>query len=86
MPNGKPGDHPYTDILYRLRRVYSARIDDLVREVAALSDDRGQRDLADLLILEYNEFERPDLAKLERTLLGLRARLREDASRRGWEP
>lgn len=86
MPNGKPGDHPYTDIIHRLRRVYSPRIDDLVREVATLSNDRGQRDLADLLMREYNDFARPDLGKLERTLLDLRDRLREDATRRGWEP
>ena len=85
MPNGKPGDHPYTDILHRLRPVCSPKIDDLVREVATLSDDRGRRDLADLLMREYNEFTGPDLARLERTLLDLRDRLREDAARRGWE-
>jgi hypothetical protein len=43
MPNGKPGDHPYTDIVIHGRDVY-------------LSDDKTQRKLADLLFSEYNEF------------------------------
>jgi hypothetical protein len=38
MPNGKPGDHPYTDIVIHGRDVY-------------LSDDKTQRKLADLLEL-----------------------------------
>lgn len=83
MPNGKPGDHPYTDILHELRPVYTSSIDDLVREVASLSDERGRRELADMLMLEYNEFERPDLMKLERTLLELRDRVRPKATDQG---
>ena len=85
MPNGKPGDHPYTDIMHELRRVYSPEIDALVREVAQLSDDRGRRELAAMLMRDYNDMERPDLRKLERTLVGLRDRLRQEATRRGWE-
>lgn len=37
MPNGKPGDHPLTDILVYGRDVYSARVAALVREIAAIA-------------------------------------------------
>ncbi len=36
MVNGKPGDHPITDILYWKREVYSAETDELIRSIAAL--------------------------------------------------
>lgn len=36
MANGKPGDHPITDILYWKLQVYSAETDTLVRTIAAL--------------------------------------------------
>ena len=36
MANGKPGDHPYTDIVVHGRRVYSELADDLVRRIADL--------------------------------------------------
>lgn len=38
MPNGKPGDHPLTDIIIYGRRVYSERADALVREIVELGD------------------------------------------------
>ena len=85
MPNGKPGDHPYTDIIVHGRRVYSKAIDRLVREVAELSDERGQRELGDMLLFEYNEFSKPDLPKLERVLSERRDLLRREATERGWE-
>jgi hypothetical protein len=77
MPNGKPGDHPYTDIVIHGRDVYSPRAAALIREIAKLVDDRARRKLADMLFLEYNEFETPDVAKLERVLTGMR----DDAKR-----
>ena len=85
MPNGKPGDHPYTDIIVHKRRVYSKVIDRLVREVAELSDERGRRELGDMLFIEYNEFSKPDLARLERVLSERRDQLRSDGAERGWE-
>jgi hypothetical protein len=85
MPNGKPGDHPYTDIMVHGRRVYSKAVDRLVREVAELSDERGRRELGDMLLFEYNEFAKPDLAKLERILSERRDQLRREATERGWE-
>jgi hypothetical protein len=37
MPNGRPGDHPYTDIVHHGEGVYSDAVDDLVQKVAELS-------------------------------------------------
>jgi uroporphyrinogen-III synthase len=82
MANGKPGDHPLTDILAYGIEVYGPEVDDLVREVAAMSDDRGTRELGDLLLgrrgPESAEVLRPRLAQR-------REELRTDAKERGWE-
>ena len=90
MPNGKPGDHPYTDIIIHGLRVYSEAIDRLVREIAELADERGRRELGDMLYLEYNsseynEISKSDLTKLERVLSQRRDQLRREATERGWE-
>lgn len=85
MPNGKPGDHPYTDIVVHRLPTYSDFADSLVREIATLADERTRRDLADLLLGRFNLFDEPDVAELERTLTGLRDRLRREARERGWE-
>jgi hypothetical protein len=85
MPNGKPGDHPYTDIVTYGRDVYSPRAASLVREIAKLSDDKAQRKLADLLNSEYNEYHRPDVRKLEAVLTEMRDKALQDARERGFE-
>jgi len=85
MPNGKPGDHPYTDIVVHRRNVYSKLAADLVREIASLVDEKSRGQLADLLFSKYNEFERPDVGKLERLLTEMRDKARSDAKDRGFE-
>ena len=40
MPNGKPGDHPLTDILNYGQTVYGPEIDDLVRKIASFASRR----------------------------------------------
>lgn len=85
MPNGKPGDHPYTDIVIHGRDVYSPRADSLIREVAALSDEKARRDLADRLFSEFNEYRNPDVSKLERVLTELRDRLKQEARNREFD-
>jgi hypothetical protein len=85
MPNGKIGDHPYTDIIVHGRRTYSSRADELIREIASLADEKTRRELADLLLFEYNELSKPNVAKLERYLTDLRDRLLQDARSRGFE-
>ena len=85
MVNGKPGDHPWTDITVHRRRVYSAVADDLVREIAEIATDAERRALADRLLSEYNAFFNPDVSRLERELTELRDRLQKRARERGWE-
>jgi hypothetical protein len=82
MPNGKPGDHPITDILVHHRHVYSETADALVREIASLG---GKDEIADMLLSEYNEYSKPDVTKLERVLTEIRDRCLRDARDRGWE-
>jgi hypothetical protein len=82
MPNGKPGDHPITDILIHHRRVYSERADALVREIASLG---GEDEIANMLLTEYNAYARSDVPKLERVLTEIRDRRLRDARERGWE-
>ena len=85
MPNGKVGDHPYTDIVIHGRAVYSHVADALVREIASLSDDRTHRELQDRLMREFNEYHNPDVKKLERVLTEWRDRLKTEARGRGFE-
>jgi hypothetical protein len=85
VPNGKIGDHPYTDIVIHGRAVYSAVADDLVRQIAALADDKNRQALEDLLLGEYNEYSRPNVPRLERVLTDLRDRLLDEARTRGFE-
>ena len=33
MPNGKPGDHPLTDIVVHNARLFGAEIDDKIRQI-----------------------------------------------------
>jgi len=40
MPNGKPGDHPLTDILVHRLRTYGYEADELVRKIAEISSRR----------------------------------------------
>jgi hypothetical protein len=85
MPNGKPGDHPFTDIVIHGRDVYSSTAASLVREISRLSDDKGRRELADMLFGNYNEYSHPDVKGLERDLTDIRDRLLRDARARGFE-
>jgi hypothetical protein len=40
MANGKPGDHPLTDVLHHKLQVYSRETDELIRKIAALCSSR----------------------------------------------
>ncbi len=40
MPNGKPDDHPLTDIFTHGLEVYGKEIDDLIRKIGKLSSGR----------------------------------------------
>jgi hypothetical protein len=43
------------------RDAYSVRAANLVQEIANLSSEKGNRERADLLFTEYNEFNKPDV-------------------------
>ena len=85
MREGKPGDHPYTDIVVHRRDVYSPGVANLVRELAKLLDDKARRRLEDLLFFEYSEFNRPGVTKLEAVLTEMRDKALREARERGWE-
>ncbi|HEU5169024.1 MAG TPA: hypothetical protein VFU46_00730 [Gemmatimonadales bacterium] len=74
MPDGKPGDHPLTDIVVHRRPVYSPTVDALVRDIVELG---GRGEIADLLLVEHNKPGRPDLSSLEAILRSVRDRLRQ---------
>jgi hypothetical protein len=40
MPNGKPGDHPLTDIFVHKAEVYGPEADELIRKIAALCSQK----------------------------------------------
>ena len=40
MPNGKPGDHPLTDIFVHKMNVYGQEADDLIRKIRGLCSRR----------------------------------------------
>ena len=67
------------------REIFSELVRSLVREIALLADDRTRRELADMLLRDFNEFANPDVSKLERTLTQIRDGLRREARERGYE-
>jgi hypothetical protein len=86
MPNGKPGDHPLTDIVIHGRRVYSEAADTLVRAIVKLTSREERDRLADLLFQEYNDVDNPHVAELELRLTAMLAELEASARTRGWKP
>jgi hypothetical protein len=82
--NGKPHDHPFTDIVVHRRDVYSPRAANLVREIDKLCDDKTRDKLADLLF-EYNDFANRDVKKLEAVLTEMRDKALQEARERGFE-
>lgn len=85
MPNGTPGDGPYTDIAVHGIDVYSSHVSALVREIACLADDRTRRVILEGLFSKYNPMLNPNIPALERELTQLRDRLLVDARERGFE-
>ena len=85
MPNGKIGDHPLTDITIHGLVIYSEHATDLIRRILELADDATKRKLGDRLLLQYNEYQDPDVAKLEAELSEMWERLRAEARERGYE-
>ena len=85
MPNGSIGDHPYTDIVHHGLDIYSPCAAGLVREIAVLADERTRRELADMLLRDFDEYSNPDVSRLECLLREMRDRLKKEARDRGYE-
>jgi hypothetical protein len=89
--NGKPFDHPVTDVTIHGMRVFSRRIDTLIAQIGALdgyqrlyADPEADR-LLDLRIDRYGQGDPPP-AGLEAALIRLRDELAAEARRRGENP
>ena len=74
MPNGKPGDHPYTDILIHGSSEYGEDVDAVVKALAKMPGFKSVSDEVANILWEYSPRFRPKkkerlvrtaLAKLE---------------------
>ena len=84
MPNGKPGDHPLTDIHIHHLPIFSRDVDILIEEISALAG-RFPEPLANRLLASDPRFgEGPD-SELIRDLQTLRDQLERAARADGWE-
>jgi hypothetical protein len=74
VPNGKPGDHPLTDITVHHLEVFGPACDDLIREICRRG---GQYALDDqhLMSIDPRFGGKPDLAVLEAELQRIREQL-----------
>jgi len=79
MPNGKPGDHPLTDILVHKLDVYGRETDDLIRKIADLC---SRRELDEWWEREIGWSQRDSVAPKARTRL---EQLLQRAKQGGWE-
>ncbi|MDJ0976665.1 MAG: hypothetical protein QNJ98_19570 [Planctomycetota bacterium] len=78
MPNGKPGDHPYTDVVLHGIDVFGPPIDDLLRRAAATGG--CPEPLRTKLFAHEPRFGKGrDLAALEAALRALLRQRGEDA-------
>ena len=78
MPNGKPGDHPLTDLLHYGISVFDQEITSLVRELSDMPGFEGVRErVANLLWDNCPRFQNhtPDFDKVRKELLAIRAEL-----------
>lgn len=77
MPNGKPLDHPLTDILYHEFEVFGPACDGLIREIVQLGGTEQMESELDIWRLDprFPTGEPVDLARLEDQLTNLRDRL-----------
>jgi hypothetical protein len=78
MPNGKPGDHPFTDLLVHGLPVFSRGADNLIREIARFVPWQEMDRLFDWL-------HPPPVPELVRILRTKRDEVVREARERGWD-
>ena len=80
MPNGRPGDHPYTDIVvHGDSSAFGTEVSGLIREMAARPGFAAVREEVVTLIEQTDLHRRPD--DRDAVLADLLARLRELSAR-----
>lgn len=87
VANGKPLDHPLTDILNHEMEVFGPACDSLIREIVQLGGTEQMESELNVWRLDprFPTSEPVDLARLEDQLINLRDRLLIDRHDRGWE-
>lgn len=78
--NGKPGDHPLTDLLHHKHGVYGGEADELIRKIAALC---SRRELDDWWAREIDWSKDSELVL--RKARARHAELLKRAKESGWE-
>jgi len=86
MPNGKPGDHPLTDMLVHGKHPFPMNKETMLREILALDPifPDGQRPYVDQVAWErrFSDWERgQELEDGRRALAAVLAELRESSSK-----
>jgi hypothetical protein len=71
MPNGKPGDSPYTDIANHRDEIYGSEIGALSRKIESVGTDSVRRAVFDLLWDYYPCSGTPNLDELRTKLIAL---------------
>lgn len=61
MPNGRPGDHPVTDIVHHRLPVFTPEADELIRQIVAMG---GQAELEREINLGGYTLSDADVARL----------------------
>lgn len=84
MPNGKPGDHPLTDIHIHGLPIFSVAVDTLIEEIHALGG-RFPDELAYRLLLNDGRHGGGSDPELVGELQELRDQLERAARANGWE-
>jgi len=79
MPNGKPGDHPYTDIVIHNWEVFGEEIDGLVRELHHMPGFALFREKIAALLFENKPkwSENADLDLVKRRLCEIKSELKK---------
>jgi len=90
MPNGKPGDHPVTDVLIHGNEAISPRVSELIAEIARVGGRDALRPFDDDLLaldadVRFGLLREGSVEAMERRLADELDRLRADAVARGWE-
>jgi hypothetical protein len=80
MPNGKPGDHPLTDILVHEIETYGFETDDLIRKVSKLCS-RAEFDIWWELEISWSQVNASRLEKAKTKFAEVSKRAKES----GWE-